>query len=191
MTDNERREFLKVALVAMGAGVVGCHPPPTANDDSSVQNVGDEERMLKRAELVERLKKLAASEPPKVLGGAMCYEPGPPPERKEIPCTTCKQTMVVGEMDEILREYNVPLKRIQDQNVNVKLIFPKHCPECGFGLSEEKFQLEIKYPDQREVVRVELESAFDLELMALFLQGYNHYTELLKTQGMVYGRARK
>ncbi len=102
--------------------------------------------------------------------------------------------MQVGEMDEILREYHVPLKRIQDQGVDAKLILPEHCPTCGFGLEKcgldweqrselsleewnvKKFQLEIKYPDQTEPVRVVLERAEDLELMALFLQGKDRYS---------------
>ena len=87
--------------------------------------------------------------------------------------------------DKILNAYNVPLKRIQDQGVNAKLIIPEHCPECGFGLKAAPFQLEIKYPDSPEPVRIELKhpgkfgriigEKNDLELMALFLQGKDRY----------------
>jgi len=190
MTEAERREFLKNAgAVLTGAVGIGVLSSCAKRDDADVSFLDEtaDRRTLKRAELVERLKKLAKSEPPKVLIGAMCYKPGPPPEKKEIPCPDCKRTKVVGEMDEILREYNVPLKRIQDQHVDAKLIVPQHCPECGFGLKEEKFRLEIKYPDQRNAVRVELETAFDLELMDHFLRGADHYEELTKHNGMVMG----
>jgi uncharacterized membrane protein YbaN (DUF454 family) len=46
-------------------------------------------------------------------------------------------------------------------------------------LEHGKFQLEIKYPDQQEPVRVALEFFLDLEIMALFLQGSDRYTEWL------------
>ena len=105
---------------------------------------------------------------------AMCYEIGYY-EEEEMPCPACERIMIVGRKDKIFRIYNVPLKRLQDQDVDATLIIPEHCPECGFGLQEEKFHLEIKYPDQRDAVRVKLDDAFDLELMALFLQGADRF----------------
>ena len=99
---------------------------------------------------------------------AMCYIPADMSERSFL-CSSCKQMMVVGEKDEILRKYNVPL-RIQDQGVDAKLIVPKHCPECGFGLQEGKFYVEIEYPHQPTPVRIELKTAFDLELVAFFFK---------------------
>ena len=85
--------------------------------------------------------------------------------------------MIVGEEDEILREYDVPLKRIRDQGIDAKLMIPEHCSECGFGLKEEKFQLEIKYPDRPDPTRIELDSASDLEKFSLDLQKQNDGTE--------------
>ena len=191
MTNQERREFLKAALAAMATatGAAGCKK----YDDISVPcydpvpiHIPNAEQTLRRAELVERLQKLAKSEPPTMLMGAYCYN-SQFPHIVEIPCTTCERTMIVGEKDEILRSHNVPLKRIQDQKVDATLIIPEHCAECGFGLKEEKFQLEIKYADQREAVRIELEDAFELELMALFLEGRDRFTELFKTNGWISG----
>jgi predicted Zn-ribbon and HTH transcriptional regulator len=172
MTEIERREMLKAVGGAL-AGVAGVG----AIAGLSCNKRETEIRNPSRLELVKRLEQLAKSKPPTDLSfGAMCYEVAYT-EIVEKPCPACEQTMIVGEKDEILREYNVPLKRIQDQNVDAKLIIPKHCSQCGFGLKEEKFQLEIKYPDQREPVKVELESAFDLQLMVFFLQGEDRFTE--------------
>jgi len=168
VASNERRNLLKAALIAMGGAVaVGiyihscgayCYAPASPNPT--------------RQELIKRLEKLAQSESPKDLAiGAMCYEMMAS-VIEETPCPDCKRTKIVGEKDEILRKYNVPLKRIQDRGIQVKLILPDHCPGCGDGLKEKKFQLEIKYPDQPDPVRVELtDGAHDLEIMALFLQG--------------------
>jgi len=171
MTEPERREFLKAAGASL-AGVVGMGILSTA----SCSRQGGTIQNPTREELAKRLEKLAASKPPGDLSlGACCYDMiyiAP----NEMPCPKCEQTMIVGEKDEILREYNVPLKRIQDQGVDAKLIIPEHCPECGLGLKEANFQLEIKYPDHPVPIRVELETARDLELMALFLQGKDRYT---------------
>ena len=169
MTETERREFLRESLKTTGAVLtLGVLAGTSCNRQSEIRNPT-------RAELVKRLQKLAKSRSPKNLSlGAMCYEMVAP-MYKETPCPTCERTMIVGQMDEILRAYNVPLKRIQDQGVNAKLIIPKHCPQCGFGLIEEKFQLEITYPDHPEPVRVELLFAHDLELMVIFLHGKDRY----------------
>ena len=171
MTENERRKFLKTAGAAL-VGAVGAGALSSLSAEEAAKK-----RPLKRAEMVERLKKLAESETPKDLApGAACYCMAAPIE-KTMRCPKCKRTMVVGEKDEIIREYCIPFKRIRDQGVDAKLILPEHCPTCGFGLKEKKFQLEIKYPDQPKPVRVELTGgAYDLEIMALFLQGKDRYT---------------
>ena len=147
-----------------------------------------EEQTLKRAELVERLQQLAESTPPQNLSpGAMCYRPAGR-RMEERPCPECERTMRVGEKDEILRAFTVPLRRIRDQGVDATLLVPEHCSTCGFGLKSNRFQLEIRYPDYPDVVRVELNSldAFemrfpalrtinDLELIVLFLEGRDRF----------------
>ena len=185
MTEHERREFLKAALAAMGGvaatGATSCRWPGAmcyspARPPGVTLEEFTEIRNPTCDELVGRLEQLAKSKPPKNLVHAMCYSTVPD-IKEEKPCSECARTMEVGERDKILREYNVPLKRIQDQEVNATLIIPEHCPECGFGLKEEKFQLEIKYPDLPAPVRVELTGgAYELEIMALFLQGKDRYT---------------
>jgi hypothetical protein len=187
MPESERREFLKAtAATLVGAAGVGALSSTSCNRQTEIRNPT-------REELVKRLEKLAKSGTPWNLShGAMCYSPAFPRYEKK-PCPECERTMQVGEMDEILNSYKIPLKRIQDQGVDAKLIIPEHCPRCGFGLdfcgmtwderkelspeelTARKFQLEIKYPDQPNVFRVELDKAFDLELMALFLQGKDRY----------------
>jgi len=167
MAQNERRNLLKAALIAMGgAAAVGigvyscgayCYSPAALPNPT-------------RQELVKRLERLAQSKPPKVLRGAMCYDMAPLIIQQGS-CPDCKCTMIVGEKEEILSTYNVPFKRVQDHGIQAKLIIPDHCPSCGDGLKDKPFQLEIKYSDQPDPVRVELENAHDLELMALFLQG--------------------
>jgi len=175
MTENGRREFLNIlkntGAALAGVAGVGALTSTFCNRQSEIRNPT-------RAKLIKRLEKLAKSKPANpYMSGASCYVTKMPPVVIKT-CPECNQTMTVGEMDEILRKYNVPLKRIQDRQVDAKLIIPEHCSECGFGLKEAKFQLEIKYPDHPDPVRVELETAFDLELMVLFLQGKERYKEV-------------
>ena len=180
MTETDRREFLKSTGAAIaGATGIGVLTSASAQDEI------EKKRILKRAELAERLQKLADSKPPKNLSpGATCYSIIGP-ITKEQPCSVCERTMGAGEKDEILRSYNVPLKRIQEQGVDAALILPEHCPACGFGLGRGKIFVEIRYPDHPVPVRVEpqkpheflvmLGGASELEIMALFLQGKDRY----------------
>ena len=192
MTENQRRKFLKLvgaSLVgAAGVSILGCAPektqdvaepfiiPDTINlpisdvvdDIPSIQTVN-------RKALAERLRQLAESDEPRTnsLYGT-CYFTVRYVDVKE-PCTDCDQIMIVGEKDKILSDYNVALSRIKDLGINATLIIPEHCPGCGLGLKEKKVVLMIKYPDESDFVRVELDEAYDLELMALFLQGKDRY----------------
>ena len=178
MTEIERREFLRESLKSTGVALagVGVLTGTSCNRQSEIRNPT-------RAELIKRLEKLAESKPlDPSMGGASCYMRIYPPREKKS-CPACERTMTIGEKDEILREYNVPLKRIQDQKIDAKLIVPEHCATCGFGLKEAKFQLEITYPDHPDPVRIELDSAFDLELMVLFLHGKERYKEVYKFGG--------
>jgi len=174
------RKLLKAMLVAMsgvvGMGVPGCDrnaaSPPSPSTSAPTPGSKDPTRQ----ELVKRLQQLAKNEPPKDLShGALCYAPL---EFEKKACPDCKRLAIVGVKDVILNSYNVPLKHIQDHGIQATLIVPEHCAGCGEGLNAKKFQLEIKYSDQPEPVRVELTGgAYDLEIMALFLQGKDRHKD--------------
>ena len=182
MTEIERREFLRKSLKSTGVALAGVGV--LTGTSCSLQYAHKKIRNPTRTELVKRLEKLAESKPwDASVGGASCYYPRISAPREKKSCPACERTMTIGEKDEILREYNVPLKRIQDQKIDAKLIVPEHCATCGFGLKEAKFQLEITYPDHPDPVRIELDSAFDLELMVLFLHGKERYKEVYKFGG--------
>jgi len=209
---------------------------------------------LTRTELIERLKQLAESEPPKNLAyGTACYSPCTDYLYVGIACPDCQQnesiTLFSSDFDKktseknlgtqfyeqfsqipdlegtwgigglrfgtedshqcniqelrtkleeffrarikqdpgyfdsllgtkklsILKNYEGSFAKVQEQGLDVKLIIPEHCPRCGFELQEKEFFLEIKYQDQTESTQIKLENAFDLELMALFLQGNDRF----------------
>ena len=132
-------------------------------------------RLLKRSELVERLKALAENKPPYDIvaeTGAMCYCPALP---VEIKCPECNRTMVVGINDRILDNYNYLIARIQHYGLDATLIMPEYCCSyCGSGLGGDVL-LEINYPDRPDPVRVKLKSSCDLGLMVRFLGGNDRY----------------
>ena len=128
---------------------------------------------LTRTELVERLKKLAESKPPRNLApGACCYYPAGP----HI-CLKCGNWGYYGQIDidEIVARYKEPVERLREIGLDVTLIVPELCPQCGQPLERKKYRLKINYPDLQESVPVELESEYDIELMTLFLQGKDRY----------------
>ena len=225
------------------------------------KRLGKEIMTLKRTELVERLKKLAESEPPgwkELSSGASCYYPSRTYITLHIPCPDCKnealsltlypgdfdsenadtkfdkqfhkrfpketigffrgvdawefKKMMGEELDEselaaidfsaklkeffvtriehepeyfdsmpgtkditIIESYRKNFEKVREQGLDAELIVPEHCPRCGYGLRENNFFLEIKYKDRSCSERIELENAFDLSLMALFLQGKDRY----------------
>ena len=205
MTENQRRKFLKLVGASLagaaGVSILGCEPENTLKAvepliPDAVEDVVSAQTVSRKA-LAERLKVLAESEPPTDLSpGALCYT-GPPPFHQQTPCPDCGEMMKVGEMDEILSAYNVPVKRIRDLGLDATLILPEHCPGCGLGLNacgldgqqafelhkspedwkRSRFHLEIRYPDDPDFVRVELGTAVDLEFMALFLQGKDRWKD--------------
>jgi rRNA maturation protein Nop10 len=64
---------------------------------------------------------------------------------------------------------------LKDLGLDVTLVIPETCSECGELLDGKKFQLEIKYPDHSDLVQVELNDFQDLRLMEQFLQGSDRY----------------
>jgi predicted Zn-ribbon and HTH transcriptional regulator len=161
MTEFKRREFLKAALAAMAAtGVAGCQPRP--------RPLVPKEQYFKRAELTERLQELARSRPPRNLApGAMCYRPATPNR-----CQDCKQWENLAES---VDQYKALVERLREQGLDATLVVPELCQTCGYALEQEKFLLEIKYPDHPDTARVELKGSADLIKMELFLQGKDRY----------------
>ena len=254
-----------------GCSTYGCKLVNVMNPPMKVE-IPHGASSLKRAELVERLKELARSKPPRNLaGGAMCYSPCMEYITLRVPCPDCKNEALtlslypadfdskrasrrfdkqfykqfpqspsavsrifmdeyahdakakgifhnvmkwcfssrtheftaeefLGKLKEffvtrieqnpehfdalpgnkdisILEAYKKKFAKIQEQGLDADLIVPEHCPRCGYGLRENNFFLEIKYKDRSCSERIELENAFDLELMALFLQGKDRYAD--------------
>ena len=133
---------------------------------------------ITRAELIERLKKLAESEPPnrdELARGAMCYYPA------EIEyCPVCRHwwtgsKLGANKINEIVDQYNDFIMRLQQLGLDVTLTVAEFCSECGNVVAGKTFLLEIKYPDQPDPVRFELDNIEDLQLMERFLQGQDRY----------------
>ena len=186
MTEKDRRKFLKAAGVTL-AGAVGVLTGISAGGNITraeiIQRLGairerrtsvlrpnppktaaaEPPKGTTRKELVERLQKLAESKSPMDLNpGAMCYVMVPPKEEKK-PCPKCGLTMKVGEKEELLNKYDVPLNRLQSLGLNAKLILPEHCPDCGLGLAgcgQSQFW-EEKYEKLKDMSEEERKAEYD------------------------------
>jgi hypothetical protein len=126
---------------------------------------------IERAELVERLKKLGESEPPSGFApGAMCFVPYP----LYRCCPKCGQVSC-DYHSKIVNTYRGYVKELRKYGLDITLLPLNFCLLCGLPLKGEKFQLEIKYPDQPESYRIELKDSRDLVIMERFLQGVDRY----------------
>ena len=136
---------------------------------------------ITRAELIERLKKLAESEPPnpdELDGGwSVCYIPA-----RVKYCPVCRHWWTGSKLDankinEIVDQYNDFIMRLQQLGLDVTLTVAEFCSECGNVVAGKTFLLEIKYPDQSDPVRFELDNIEDLQLIERFLQGQDRYVD--------------
>jgi TPR repeat protein len=131
------------------------------NPEEAIEWLRKANRLLKRTELVKRLKTLAEGKPSREIdmsiGG---WDDGP---ISHIPMRS-----------EIRNRYVKAVNSIQSYGVDATLIF-----------DGEDVSLEINYPDQPEPIRTMLESIFDLELIKCFLSGADHY-KIYRGQGEVY-----
>jgi hypothetical protein len=78
----------------------------------------------------------------------------------------------------VLKVYEDALEKARKQGLDASLIVPKHCTRCGLGLRESKFLLKIKCSDQTTPLRIKLDTPFDIELIALSLQGTDRLCEI-------------
>ena len=58
------------------------------------------------------------------------------------------------QVSSILKEYRYPLARLRKHGLDAKLLVPKHCGTCGYGLDRKNFKLKINYSDGSSSVAV-------------------------------------
>ncbi len=130
---------------------------------------------LSRDEIAQRLKKLAASEPPKDLSrGAMCYAPRMnQPQKVEYVCPKCgKKTVYQDHMDYIIndilscRRYVTAIKQI-----SMQIDESQFCKKCSPKVTSPKLVLVVNYQGDKKPYRFEGVSGNDLSLIQDFLEG--------------------
>ena len=135
---------------------------------------------ITRAELIERLKKLAESKPPnrnELAYGAMCYYPAFDETDDWPVCEHCGRSWDGRKFDinKIVNQHKDFVMRLQQLGLGITLIVPELCPTCGKIAAGKTFVLEIKYPDRPDPIRFQLHHITDLQLMERFLQGQDRY----------------
>ncbi len=188
--------LLVVATLALGLLVyvlAGCRPsgenprPPAP----TVFDVSLTEKPATRAELAQRLKRLAASPPPaKLAPGAMCYAPHAPDLRFEYVCPTCGErtvydwlrtgqgrdadrdivcTQTTETFPHDLTEYRRLIADVW--GIAMSLDESQFCKKCRPDVAKPKIVLVVKLPGGEQPHRVEDVSRLDLTLLSRFASG--------------------
>ena len=145
-------------------------------------------RTASRAEMKERLLKLAKGEAPTELAiGAMCYEVAAPPLKAEYVCPKCgeKTLYALEDVDaqpdrqatwSMVSQVNVGIaasrRRIKEiGGLSVKLDESQFCRTCSPQVKTPKLGLVVQYAGQQEPHRVWDITENDAKLIAEFLAG--------------------
>jgi hypothetical protein len=197
--------FIVVATLALGLLVyvlVGCRSGSEESaPGSSVLNaheVTSADRVLSRAELIQRLERLAVSSGPTDLStGAMCYVLGDPPPRREYVCPKCGERSlyplpreynpeidgqrpiekVVGEIAESLWLDVEEYRRLAAQlsSLSVSLDESQFCKKCNPDVETPALVLVVHPPDAAEPHRTVGVTREDLRLLCEFASGSDRH----------------
>jgi len=132
-------------------------------------------QQLSREEIAQRLKTLAASEPPKDLSrGAMCYAPKVYNAQKaEYTCPKCgRKTAYPAYMEYTISDIlNCRRYAGSITQISIKLDETQFCKKCSPGVTSPKLVLVVNYPGSKKPYRFEGVSGNDFVLIQEFLEG--------------------
>jgi hypothetical protein len=132
---------------------------------------------LSRAEIQQKLRKLAETPPPtKLKHGAACYDMAVPPKRAEYVCPKCgEKTLYTNQMAQVadrdLDRARWNFKSLQQAvNENIALDESQFCRKCSPEVKDPKLVLKIAFADGKpqSVVGV---TPDDLLLLTEFFSG--------------------
>ena len=136
---------------------------------------------MKRAEIEQKLQRLAASQPPTEFSeGAMCYSVAMPPTTADYVCPGCGEkthyTVPEGTFGGIPRliEWELPrCRRIAGgiEQFGVELDESQFCRRCSPDVEAPELALLVRYGGEPEVHRYEGVTREDLQLVSEFLSG--------------------
>jgi hypothetical protein len=132
---------------------------------------------LTKAEIADKLIKLATSPPPaKLSEGSMCYEMTEPPNRAEYICPNCgERTLYTDDHANFIACY-LPYCRATVKKINcleVKLDESLYCRKCSPNVTNPCLNLMLKYKGDQKEYKIKDIGYNDLVLLAEFCADTN------------------
>ncbi len=176
--------FMSFNLSAESAGKESS-PDKTSDVNKTPAVTNSEMKKMTRAEILEKLKALKNSEPPKKLAlGALCYETAVPPNRAEYVCPKCgEKTIYPNDKENIgyfitfeLASCRRNVSELKKARIDAELDESSFCSKCSKDKSNPELALIVKYPDQQKEVRTSPVFAGDLIILTEFAQNKKTHT---------------
>jgi len=179
-----------VAALALLVVLAGCRPasttPPPPPPPGGTAEKSPEASLSTREGIIERLKLLEKSEPPKELKrGAMCYDMAAPPSTADYVCPKCgeKTVYALGEppasFDLPRRvEWELPACRRLIGQIPVAWVTldeSQFCGKCSPGIGAPEIVLVVRIPGEAEPHRTAGIRSDDLVLVQEFLSGADRH----------------
>lgn len=184
------------AVLVLLAVLAGCgakeKPAATKPDDATpvptVKDASADKNALTREQLVQRLRDLAKSEPPKTLAfGAECYKTASLPTSNSHVCSKCGQTTLHALPDaaseaaraavwqiQLVLDRELPACRRTIKEIvglTAELDDTQFCKKCSPDAAKPQLVLVVRVPGQTEPQRTAGVTANDLRLIKEFLAG--------------------
>ncbi|GEM_PF-599325 len=140
---------------------------------------------LSKEEIVQRLKKLSQSPPPKDLKmGAKCYDMAGPPARIDYVCPRCgEKTLYTNDSKDrrastffLQYELSECRRMAKDiQAISIELDEHEYCRKCSPGTKEPLLILKVRYPGKEGVTVTRGITKDDLKLIREFIAGSDRH----------------
>ena len=173
--------------------VVGCTKTSQNTNPFSTQVSVSKIQSLSQAEILEMLKRIETTKPPKPTMGAMCYSMAGPPRSVEYICPKCGEKTLYTNNQVLFIAYDLDSCRREFQFIQkstdllIKLDESSYCAHCSPDATEHSISLSITYNDGT-IHKTPSIALKDLELLKAFLKGelayetFNDGTEPLRNQ---------
>jgi len=188
-------EYIAIAVaaffIAILIGITGVKAQTEKQKGVSPEITLTEAKNVKRADIQQRLQKLADSKPPAVnKTGAMCYSTAAPPQKVQYICPKCgeKTLYTLAKENEEgsdwrlnnFIEYELDFCRREAKaikGISLSLDESQFCKKCTPDLKSPKLAVVVNYEGEKKPHRVEGITRSDLQLIAEFLSGSDVHTD--------------
>ena len=168
---------IAAAIVAVVVLSLAGHASLADGDDAPMTQLATHVQVpVAPDELVQRLQKLADSEPPARLSlGAMCHDTATPPDRFDYACPACARktthARIQGQWPPLAWEVEACRRLVKTvMGLDIELTETGFCATCHPDAKRPVLGIRIRYPNKKAHEVAPIGSA-DLQLLAEFMAG--------------------